>query len=376
MNRERGKLRRALRSWALGRRLRGHPRLVRLLRGAELALIRKRHALGARFPALIRPDPRQLTVAVTAACNLRCAGCRYGRDFMLGERLPLSLVLDLLEDARLAGIERVRYYGGEPLLHPDLPAMVARARELGLEPYLTTNAILLGQRIDELFDAGLRLATIGFYGVGADYDRYAQRDGQYERLCRSLETVRARHGTAVELQLNYVMLRPTTNLPALRGAWEFARRFDMFLHVDLAADTFPFFHGGEEGELAFRPGDRGRIEEVVEELLRLSAACPGRVLHSAPFLRSIPDWLILGARMRVPCDAYQLVWVGADGSVQLCDVAFPLGNLHERRLREILFGDEHRRACRDGFALACPNCTCKVDSRIQKDAPSMRRYAA
>ena len=30
----------------------------------------------------------------------------------------------------------------------------------------------------------------------------------------------------------------------------------------------------------------------------------------------------------------KLVWIGADGSVQLCDVAFPLGNVNERRLRD------------------------------------------
>ena len=97
--------------------------------------------------------------------------------------------------------------------------------------------------------------------------------------------------------------------------------------------------------------------------------------HTERFLRSVPDWLLLGKDMRVPCDAYQLLWVGADGSVQLCDVAFPLGNLHAKRLSAILFGREHRQAARDGFALKCPNCTCKCDSRISKHAPSYRRYA-
>jgi len=80
--------------------------------------------------------------------------------------------------------------------------------------------------------------------------------------------------------------------------------------------------------------------------------------------------------MRVPCDAYQLLFVSANGVVQLCDVAFPLGNLHERRLADMLFGERHRRACADAFALRCPNCTCKSDGRIRKDAASMRRYGS
>ena len=39
--------------------------------------------------------------------------------------------------------------------------------------------------------------------------------------------------------------------------------------------------------------------------------------------------------MQVPCDAHKLIWVGADGTAQLCYAAFKLGNLHQRRLRDI-----------------------------------------
>ena len=206
----------------LGRSLERAPALREALKEADLAFVRAKHALAERFPALIRPDPRQLTVAITAACNLRCLGCRYGRDFMLGERLSLELVRDLLDDARAAGVGRVRFFGGEPLLHPDLAAMVRHATALGMEAYVTTNGTLLAERIDELVAAGLRWMSIGFYGVGEAYAAYTQREGQYEKLVASLEAVRARHGKRVGIQLNYVLLRPTTNLTALREAWAFA----------------------------------------------------------------------------------------------------------------------------------------------------------
>jgi cyclic pyranopterin phosphate synthase len=193
---------------------------------------------------------------------------------------------------------------------------------------------------------------------------------------RGLEAVRARHGKAVSIQLNYVLLRPTTTPKALREAWEFAERFDLFFHLDLYGYSIPFFTDGPDRVVAFRPEDRPVVESVAAELVRLKEAHPERIPHAVEFLRSVPDWLLLGPDMRVPCDAYQLLWVGANGIVQLCDVTFPLGNLHERRLRDMLFGAEHRRACRDAFQLRCPNCTCKVDSRIRKHGPSMRRYGA
>jgi cyclic pyranopterin phosphate synthase len=352
-----------------------HPRLAEVLRGADQAASRLHHGLARAVPALIRPQPRQLTVAVTAACNLKCIGCRYGRDFMLGARLELPMVRELLDDAAAGGVNRVRFYGGEPLLHPDLPAMIAHARALAIEPYVTTNGVLLEKRVDELMDAGLAWMSIGFYGVDAKYDEYTQKEAHFQRLERSLELVRARY-PHFPIQLNWTVLRPTCNLEALREAWNFARRFDLLFHLDLYMHYNPFFSDGPERKLAFRSEDRPRVQEVVDELVRLRRADPARFPHSEPFLRSVPDWLILGADMRVPCDAYQLLWVGANGSVQLCDVAFPLGNLHERPLRDILFGDEHRRDARDGFALKCPNCTCKCESRIAKHAPSYRRYGS
>lgn len=363
---------------SLVRRLRpalaGHPGLKRALRGVDESLERWRHSLAGRFPALVRPRPRQLTVAITAACNLRCIGCRYGRDFQVGERLPLDLVRTLLDDAAEAGIDRVRLFGGEPLLHRDLAEMIRHSTALGMDTYITTNGTRLAERIDELYAAGLRWLTMGFYGIGEAFGAYTQRPDQFEAFVRGVEAVRERYGRAVEMQLNYVLVRPTTNLAALHEAWAFARRYELYFHLDLYGYSVPFFTDGPDREVAFTEADRPVVEAVTAELVRLQRANAGVFPHSEAFVRSVTDWLMLGADMRVPCDASQLVWVGADGGVQLCDVTFPLGNLHETRLRDLLFGAAHRQACRDAFQLNCPNCTCKADSRIRKHAASLRKY--
>lgn len=79
--------------------------------------------------------------------------------------------------------------------------------------------------------------------------------------------------------------------------------------------------------------------------------------------------------MRVPCDAYELLWIGADGSLQLCDTALPLGNVRTQRLRDILFSEAHTQAARNAFRLNCPNCTCCAETRIAKHGASYRRYS-
>jgi len=70
-----------------------------------------------------------------------------------------------------------------------------------------------------------------------------------------------------------------------------------------------------------------------------------------------------------------MLWVGADGSVQLCYVTFPLGNLHERRLRDLLFTRAHHAAARGAYALDCPNCHCRYDLRVRKDRSLAAKYA-
>jgi cyclic pyranopterin phosphate synthase len=288
--------------------------------------------------------------------------------------LPLPVVLDLLDDAHEAGFERVRLYGGEPLLHRHLPEMVRRTVDLGMRAAVTTNGILLDRRMDELYDAGLRVITIGFYGSGVEYDAYVGRPKSFGRLEASIAAVRKRYGDSVYLQINFLLARPACNLESVRAAWEFARRYDMHFQVDIAHYSLPYFTEGENRFLQFVPGDRQALETVAEELLRCKEEAPARYSESAASIRSIPDWALKGSDMRVPCTAYRLIWVGADGTVQLCYVTFKLGNLHEKRLSAMLFNAAHRKAARDAFALQCPNCHCERDDRIRGDAASRRLY--
>jgi hypothetical protein len=148
----------------------------------------------------------------------------------------------------------------------------------------------------------------------------------------------------------------------------------MFFHLDLVSFSTPFFDQHCDLDMQFRPEDRASLQCMVEEFLRFKDEHPERFVHSREFIRSVPDWVLKGSQMRVPCDAYRDLWIGADGTVQLCDTALPLGNLHVRPLREIVFGRAHRKAALDAFQLNCPNCMCHVETRIQKHSASMQRY--
>lgn len=361
---------------ALGPAMKRHvPRLWSGLIQADLGIERARHAVADRLPQVMRPDPRHLEVAITAHCNLRCKGCRYGREFMPGSQLPYPVVRQLLDDAAAVGMWDVRFYGGEPLLHPDLPRMIEHALSAGLSAYVTTNGTRLEQRIDELYEAGLRQLNIGFYGTGWRYDAYVQRKDRFARLEAGLRALRHRYGDGVRVRINWLLSRPSCSIEALHAAVRFAERYDTEFQVDLIHYSLPYFTEGPDRMLQFRPEDAPAVERVVTEILALKDRYPDRFNQDVLALRSIPEWLMKGPDMRVPCDSHQMIWVGADGTVQQCYVTFHLGNLHETRFRDMVFTPTHCRHARDSHRLNCPNCHCHYGVRVNKHAPTRARLS-
>ena len=355
--------------------LRNKPRLKKLVAESALGCDLLRHSIARLVPSVIQPAPTLLMIAITSRCNLRCIGCRYGRDFMPNTQLTWSTIRDLLDDARQARIRSVRIYGGEPLIHPDLPRIAAYSLRLGFSTYVTTNGILLGDKIDELYSAGLRIFTIGFYGVGQHYDAYVQRRDRFAVLKESIATVRKRYGMTVRLRINWLLMRPSCNHDALHEAWTFAQEYNTPIQVDLIHYSLPYFTEGPDRQLQFRPEDRPAIENVVAELIQLKRQDPRMIEHSEMALASIPDWLLNGPNMCVPCDAYKMIWVGPDGTVQMCYVTFKLGNLHTKRLSEMLYTPEHKAAAQDAYGVRCPNCHCDYDVRVAKDLSSRLKYS-
>lgn len=355
---------------------RNHPRVRSALRSTEEGLERIRTSAWERFPSLITPAPRLVYLTLTAHCNLRCKGCLYGREFMQGEQMPLQMVREVLEDMKLLHLGKARLYGGEPLVHRNIVEIVEECTRLGLPSYMTTNGMALKQKIDDLYEAGLREISVGLYGIGDEYDAYVQRSHRFARLEESLEYVRQRYGKRIRLSLNWLLMKPTCSLETVRETWRFAERFDAPLFINLVHYSLPYFTEGEDRQLQFTPEDRPALDAVIAEFMRLQSIQPRLLPTSATVLRSIPDWLIKGPGMRVPCDRHRLLWIGPDGTVQMCYVTFKLGNLQTQRLRDLLYTPTHEKAARDAFNLNCPNCHCGYESRTLNHAPTRARYEA
>lgn len=95
-------------------------------------------------------------VEINAAwhCNISCMSCSHGSPSMARRFIdPRQAERDLGDLARWLRVEHVRVLGGEPLLHPDLPAVLAAARRTGIagRVRVLTNGLRLAEQSDEFW---------------------------------------------------------------------------------------------------------------------------------------------------------------------------------------------------------------------------------
>ena len=100
-------------------------------------------------------------------CNLACAYCNeYDKT---SDPVPLELMLRRIDRLGALRTGIVTISGGEPMMHPELDAIIRRTRDRGMLAGLITNGFYLGkERIERLNDAGLEYLQISIDNVIPD----------------------------------------------------------------------------------------------------------------------------------------------------------------------------------------------------------------
>ena len=107
--------------------------------------------------------PALCNIAVTNSCNATCDFCNFAngkvarKDLRWIDADKFESALDILYSR---DIRYLSFFGGEPLLHPHLCDMIARAVAKGMGTALITNGWLLPAKLDELAAAGLKTIYI------------------------------------------------------------------------------------------------------------------------------------------------------------------------------------------------------------------------
>jgi cyclic pyranopterin phosphate synthase len=105
-----------------------------------------------------------IRISVTDRCNLRCKYCVDGSFGFIPhtEILSYEEILRFAKIAARLGVKKVRLTGGEPLARKDIGYLLKEINSIeGIDDVsLTTNGVFLGERIEELKEAGLKRINI------------------------------------------------------------------------------------------------------------------------------------------------------------------------------------------------------------------------
>jgi radical SAM protein with 4Fe4S-binding SPASM domain len=304
------------------------------------------------------PLPTRMQIEVTGSCNLRCKMCLVSYRPALGRREG-SLSLDLFrrvvdENPRL---EEITLQGlGEPLLAPDLLAMIEHAAGRGIRMGFNTNGMLLtSQRAERLIRAGLAWLHVSVDGATAPTFEGIRDMARFDTVVGNLrELVRLKRQLSSSLpyvQVNFVAMRRNfEELPALvglAGEWGVDRLWVQNLSHTFD-DTDPQGDYREirefaEGEALWTSEDRAAMQRVFVQAREIA-----RMLGLAIRLPGLTPDAASGREEGQPgCDwPWLSTYVGHDGKIQPCCMVMgsdraQLGDVSSQSLVEVWSGKRY-----------------------------------
>jgi len=122
---------------------------------------------------------------VLTACNMSCSFCylwRYPKQFALSTNHGRQLIKEISRQA-----DWITFGGGDPLMRPDLPELVALAKNLGLKVDLQTNGLLLKGHLFETIAPNLDRIGLSLDGDEATcHDMVRSYPGNFDQVQAAL----------------------------------------------------------------------------------------------------------------------------------------------------------------------------------------------
>lgn len=153
-----------------------------------------------------------LRISVTAQCNMKCTYCHNeGQGDFKKEFMSLETLRFITKIGLNYGVNKVRLTGGEPLIHPQIAAMVGMLKSelLVKNVGVNTNGLLLTpQKVQKLIDAKLDIVVVGL-------DNYDSKVSKDSPIGKSSEKILKQVLIAKEMGLNVQIAAVYNNLAQL-----------------------------------------------------------------------------------------------------------------------------------------------------------------
>ncbi|MBY0229431.1 MAG: adenosyl-hopene transferase HpnH, partial [Gemmataceae bacterium] len=131
-----------------------------------------------RFPLVLMLEPLH-------ACNLTCTGCGRIREYSthLKDRLTVEQCLASVDEA---GAPIVSICGGEPMIYPEIGALVRGILKRRKHIYLCTNGMFTEKRLHEFRPTSRFFFNVHLDGLRETHDKAVEREGVFDAAIKGI----------------------------------------------------------------------------------------------------------------------------------------------------------------------------------------------
>ena len=283
-------------------------------------------------PADHLAGPLAVHLEIITDCNLRCRHCFAHSPSRHERPMPVEEMDRLFGELAAIGSFRLGLTGGEPLLHPDLLEIIDAAHSHGLHPCMTTNGLLINQRLARELGRRepLRL-NVSLDGATAETNDAVRGAGTFHRVLERLAVLRRHSPFSLAFTLT------SANVNQVEACAGLARR------VGAEAAVFrPLYPVGRAGE---HPEWMPSYPQYAAALQRLAGSTAGdsRPCATEPFGPLSRQEREARVFRTSGCGAGNTVAsISVDGSVSPCSFLGP--KFHSGYLRRSSFTEIWHRA--------------------------------
>ncbi|HSB03952.1 MAG TPA: adenosyl-hopene transferase HpnH [Thermodesulfobacteriota bacterium] len=230
------------------------------------------HVLNQRFQRR-RRYPLVLMIEPLFRCNLACAGCgktNYPEE-ILDRRLSLE---ECLASAEECGTPIVSIAGGEPLIHEEMPKIVAGIIRQKRFVYLCTNGLMLKTHLRDYTPSPYLTISVHLDGHRGWHDALVCQPGVYDR---AVEAIRLALAKGFRVTVNSTLYEGIT-------AEEVATHFDFVMDLGVEginlSPGYMYSHAQQEAMFL----NRTRSQQLFRDIYKLGKGHRWRFNQSKLFL--------------------------------------------------------------------------------------------
>ncbi|MEW6221588.1 MAG: radical SAM protein [Thermodesulfobacteriota bacterium] len=175
-----------------------------------------------------RPGERNVFLHLLTACNLACRHCYINPSQHGTSILSPATAVQWLGSLAAPGREtNLVLLGGEPTLHPELPAIIHAARGLGYRSItVDTNGFLFHEFLDRVGPAALDFLSFSLDGPDATVNDPIRGEGVFATCTTNLrEAVHRGFTVSLIFTVSRLNLSALAAMPPLLAAWGVSRFF-------------------------------------------------------------------------------------------------------------------------------------------------------